>query len=77
MLLIITDGFKKDDIKKKNGEIDNVKYKDLQGWINNYFKSRLSDRDLHFTESYSRTFTLINIANNYLEKKCWCGWYIV
>ena len=31
MLLIISDGFKKDDIKKENGEIDDVKYKDLQG----------------------------------------------
>ena len=75
MLLIITDDFKKDDIKKENGEVDDVdhdyigdEYKDLQRWINDYFKFTLSDRDLHLTEFYSRKFTLINIANNYLEK---------
>ena len=84
MLLIITDDFKKDDIKKEDGEVDDVdhdyigdEYKDLQRWIDDYLKSTLSDRDLHLTEFYSRKFTLINIVNNYLEKKYWCGWYIV
>ena len=75
MLLIITDDFKKDDIKKENGEVDDVdhdyigdEYKDLQRWIDDYLKSTLSDRDLHLTEFYSRKFTLIKIVNNYLEK---------
>ena len=69
---------RKDNIKKWNGETDDVdhryigdKYKDL---IDNVFKSRLKDGDSRLTEFHNRKLALTNVANNYLEKRSWCGW---
>ena len=47
------------------------KYKDL---IDNAFKSRLKDGDSRLTEFHNWKLALTNVANNYLEKRSWCGW---
>ena len=64
---------RKDYIKKEDLEIDNIdhayiddKYK---GLIDNIFKFRLRDGDLHLTKFYNQKLDLTNIVNNYLQKK--------
>ena len=64
---------RKDDIKKEDDEIVDVnhsyisdEYKDL---IENVFKSRLKDGDLHLTEFDNQKLVLTNIVNNYLKTK--------
>ena len=64
---------RKDYIKKEDIEIDNIdhayiddKYK---GLIDNIFKFRLRDGDLHLTKFYNQKLDLTNIVNNYLQKK--------
>ena len=63
---------RKDYIKKEDLEIDNIdhayiddKYK---GLIDNIFKFRLRDGDLHLTKFYNQKLDLTNIVNNYLQK---------
>ena len=63
---------RKDYIKKEDIEIDNIdhayiddKYK---GLIDNIFKFRLRDGDLHLTKFYNQKLDLTNIVNNYLQK---------
>ena len=63
---------RKDDIKKENIEIDNMDHAYIgdkhKGLIDNIFKFRLRDGDLHLTKFDNRKLGLTNIVNNYLQK---------
>ena len=69
----INNNNRKGDTKKEDIEIDTVDHvyigDEYNNLIDNIFKFRLRDGDLHLTKFDNQKFGLRNIVNNYLEKK--------